>query len=157
MKKGILAIVAVVFMVFGLAVYEGNKRQSLYLTLSGREWRILPLLDRGSYSKGEIFPHRQSDKNRDAPSEFHIQTASSSDFMDISLVSPDEIYEEEWEQTELLKADYDAGKKELTLILEINLMSIKENNILLVARMALGSPSKVTWTIFELDTEEYFN
>lgn len=87
--------------------------------------------------------------------EFHVQTAS--DFMDISLVRPDEISEEEWEKAELLKADYDTGKKELTLVLEINPMSIEENNILLAAKMALGSPDKVTWTIFELDTEEYFD
>lgn len=89
--------------------------------------------------------------------DFHVQTASSSDFADISLVRPEEISVEEWEKTELLKADYDANGKELTLVLEIDPMNTEEKNILLAARLSLNFPDKVTWKIFELDTEEYFD
>ncbi|MCI6813453.1 MAG: hypothetical protein SOX11_11705 [Lachnospiraceae bacterium] len=88
---------------------------------------------------------------------FHVQIASLAEFVDISLACPDVISEEAWENAELLKADYDTVGKKLTLVMEIAPMDTAEKNTLLVGRTRLNDPDKVTWELFELDTENYFD
>lgn len=81
---------------------------------------------------------------------YHVQTASSSNYKTIELTKPDEITIEEWEQADLIKADYNSKSRELTFVMGIY---TKEPFTLMIGKADWKSQENITWKIFKYEKE----
>lgn len=87
---------------------------------------------------------RQEDKLH----TYHVQIASSSDYKTIELTKPDEIAKEDWEQVDLIRADYNSKSKELTFIMGIY---TKKPFTLMIGKSKWQSSENISWEIFEYE------
>lgn len=87
---------------------------------------------------------RQEDKLH----TYHVQIATSSDYETIELTKPDEITKEDWEQVDLIKADYNSKSKELTFIMG---SYAKQPFTLMIGKSKWKSSENISWEIFEYE------